>query len=78
MSESEDDTTKSTKERWDKTGTVAALVLVATTCAVVVSYIYRGQAVPIWASATFALMALSAVAWTFGESALKAARKSRE
>jgi hypothetical protein len=75
--EDDDTTTKSTKTRWEHTGTFAALLLVGTSCAVVLTYVSRGAEVPLWASATFGLSALTSVAWAFGESALKAASSAK-
>lgn len=71
-----DTETKSTRTRWRWTGTLAALLLVSTACAVILLYAARGVKVPLWATGTFGLATLASVAWAFGESALKAARDS--
>ncbi|MFC7156538.1 hypothetical protein ACFQPA_13900 [Halomarina halobia] len=55
---------------------MTTLLLVSTACAVVAVYVYRGEAVPLWATATFGLATLASVARVFGESALKAARSA--
>jgi len=75
--DTDDTTTKSTRTRWEHTGTFAALLLVGTSCAVVLAYTYRGTEAPLWATATFGLATLASVAWVFGESALKAARSAK-
>ena len=74
----DDTTTKSTKTRWEHTGTFAAILLVTTVCVVLLISVYRGTEAPLWATGTFGLSTLAAVAWVFGESALRAARKSSE
>ncbi|AFD02287.1 putative protein 6 [Haloarcula hispanica icosahedral virus 2] len=73
----DDSTTKSTRTRWEWTGTLAAFALVMTACAAVLIPLYRGDAVPLWATVTFGLSALASVAWAFGESALRAATEAR-
>lgn len=77
MAEDDDSVTKSTKTRWVGTGTFAAVVLLLTLSAVVLIYAYRGAKLPLWASATFGLVTLTAAAWAFGESALKAASEAK-
>lgn len=70
-------TTKSTRTRWELTGTAAALALVTTTCALTTVYVWRGQTVPLWLASSFSLSTLAGVAWAFGESALRAAKSAR-
>lgn len=70
----DDSTTQSTKTRWEWTGTIGAAMLLLTISTVVLVYVRRGAEVPMWASTTFALAVLTATVWTFGESALRAAR----
>lgn len=65
--------TKSTRTRWRFTGTTAANLLLVTLCAAILVYVATGQDVPLWASGTFGLSVLGAVAWTFGPKALKTA-----
>jgi len=75
--EDDDQTTTETDARWTYTGSISALLLVATTSVVFIIYAYRGARIPAWLSASWSLSLLAAVAWTFGESALRAARESR-
>jgi len=77
MTADDDVTTKSTRTRWEHTGTFSALLLVGTACTVVLIYTWRGGEAPLWATATFGLATLTSVAWVFGESALKAARNAK-
>lgn len=69
--------TTSTRTRWRFLATAVALLLIGTLCAVIAAYVWRGEAVPLWATATFALLALAAGAWAFGAEALQAAAKVR-
>jgi hypothetical protein len=73
----DEDTTTSIKTRLEWVGSAAALLLLSTSCLAVLIYVGRGDRVPVWASASFSLSVLAAAAWTFGESALAAARKAR-
>jgi hypothetical protein len=73
----DEDTTTSIKTRLEWVGSAAALLLLSTSCLAVLVYVARGDRVPVWASASFTLSVLAAAAWTFGESALAAARKAR-
>lgn len=73
----DENTTKSTRTRWDHTGTLSALLLVGTACAIVLVETWRGGEAPLWATATFGLATLASVAWVFGESALRAARQAK-
>jgi hypothetical protein len=75
--EDDDQTTTETDARWTYTGSIAALVMVTTTSVVFVLYAWRGARIPAWLSASWSLSLLAAVAWTFGESALRAARESQ-
>jgi len=75
--EDDDQTTTETDARWTYTGSIAALLMVATTSVVFVLFAYRGERIPAWLSASWSLSLLAAVAWTFGESALRAARESK-
>ena len=75
--EDDDQTTTETDARWTYTGSISALLLVSTTSVVFIIYAYRGARIPAWLSASWSLSLLAAVAWTFGESALRAARESR-
>jgi len=77
MADDDENTTKSTKTRWEHTGSLSALLLVGTSCAVVLAYTWRGGSAPLWATATFGLATLASVAWVFGESALRAARSAK-
>jgi len=72
----DDSTTTSTKTRWEHTGTFVVLLLTGTLCGVVALYAYKGTQVPIWVAGTFSILAIAGAAWTFGESAVRAARKA--
>jgi hypothetical protein len=77
MTDGDEDTTTSIKTRLEWVGSAAALLLLTTACLAVLVYVGRGDRVPVWASASFSLSVLAAAAWTFGESALQAARDAR-
>jgi len=74
--ETEESETKSIETRHRRTGTFGAFALLVTLCTVLIVYVYRGTEPPLWISGAFFLAALAAVARTFRESALKAARES--
>lgn len=76
VEEEGDAETRSLKTRHRWTGTVAAFILLLDLSAVVLVYVTRGDAVPLWVAGAFSLAIGAAIAWTFGGDRLKAAKKA--
>lgn len=77
MSDDPKGETKSTRSRWWLTATIVSILLVASQTAIVLTFVVKGQTVPLWAAGTFTLSVLAAVGWTFGEKYLNAAAEAQ-
>jgi hypothetical protein len=69
----DDGTTTSTRTRWEHTGTLLALIVVAAPWFAAAAFVSQGEPVPLWLSGVITVESLAGTAWTFGSGAVKTA-----